>query len=116
MMSRLQALTTRPIAITEAASSSRATVDDVSAKSRWIADFFNYVATSPAKMSNWFNSDKETDWAVFGGSTGDDTFTSSSGTTYHVYDAYKAAVSSGSLTGADTTNPRLLTDAQFQGR
>jgi hypothetical protein len=44
---------------------------DVGAKSQWIADAHAYVLAGDIRMVVWFNEDKETDWMVFGGSSGD---------------------------------------------
>lgn len=65
-------------------------------------------------MVAWFNEDKETDWAVFGGSRGDVTFRYGR-TTYRAYSAYAAAVRPPALVGPTPSNPRLLTDAEFAG-
>lgn len=116
MIARLRALTTKPLAITETASSSSTTLGtSVAAKSQWITDFYSYVVSHNARMVSWFNSDKETDWAIFGGSTGDSTYAAGS-TTYKAYAGYRAAIASTALTPPDTGNPRLLTDTQFAGQ
>jgi mannan endo-1,4-beta-mannosidase len=115
MISRLRTITTKPLNITEAASTSTtATGPSMQAKSQWITDFYAYVATNNIKMVIWFNEDKETDWAVFGGGNGDGTYRYGR-TTYKTYAAYKTAVGSSNLIPSDSANLRLLTDAQFAG-
>lgn len=102
-----------PVAITEAASSSDTTAGtDVSLKSQWIGAFYGYALSQGIGMICWFNEDKETDWAVFGGSNGDGTFKFGR-TAYRTYSAYKAAVDQAALVPSDPSNARLLTDAQF---
>jgi beta-mannanase len=116
MLSRLRALTAKPVAITETASST-ATASGVSipAKSQWISDFFSYLAANNIEMVSWFNTDKETDWAVFGGVNGDGTYMAGH-TTYRTYAAYKAAVGASNLLPSTPGTPRLITDAQFSGQ
>ncbi|MBV8886396.1 MAG: hypothetical protein JO235_20710 [Chroococcidiopsidaceae cyanobacterium CP_BM_RX_35] len=115
MLSRLRALTTKPVAITEIGCTTQTSSGtNILAKSQWITDAYHYLLTNNIKMVAWFNEEKETDWSIFGGLRGDNTFTYN-GTADNIYDNYKAAVISNSLVPADTTNPRLLTDAQFAG-
>jgi len=72
MIRRLRALTGKPLAIPEYATTSvTASGPDVGAKSQWIADAHAYVLAGDIRMVVWFNEDKETDWMVFGGSSGD---------------------------------------------
>jgi hypothetical protein len=66
-------------------------------------------------MLVWFNEDKETDWAVFGGSNGDGTYVDGR-TRYKVFSAYQTAVSNSNFVGSTHGAPRLLTDAQFAGQ
>ena len=89
---------------------------DVAAKSLWITQLFNYATASAAgaRMIVWFNEDKETDWAVFGGTNGDETYRSGR-TTYKAYRSYKAAVQGSALLAAATGDPRLITDLRFTG-
>jgi mannan endo-1,4-beta-mannosidase len=116
MVTRLRAISAKPLAITEVGSTT-ATASGVSvpAKSQWIADFFTYVAARDVRLVAWFDEDKETDWAVFGGARGDGTFRYLR-TTYTTYASYRTAVGSASLVPSSTSNPRLLTDAQFAGQ
>jgi beta-mannanase len=118
-MTRLHNLTTKPIMIPEwGALSTTSTGVSVSAKSQWISDFFSYVSSQPSiRLVSSYNRDSSTshDWAVFGGWLGDQTFTAS-GVTYKTYSAHRAAVQRSNIIGPNTTNQRLLTDSQFQGR
>lgn len=116
MLSRLRAMTTKPVAITEFASTtSTSSGTSLPDKSQWIADAFNYAVTNNIKMVVWFNQDKETDWAAFGGGRGDGTFTYNS-QTYITYDTYNTSVGTNSFVSSSSTNLRLLTDAQFAGQ
>lgn len=107
----------KPLALTETASSSATPGGpDVAAKSRWITDFFAYAtsAAADARMVVWFNEDKETDWAVFGGSNGDQTYRSGRAS-YKAYAAYRAAAQASTLLPSTAGDPRLLDDARFAG-
>lgn len=116
MLSRMQTISTKPIAITELASTSAtASGINASAKGQWIADMYNYAITQNLKMVLWFNQDKETDWAAFGGAVGNGTFTYNS-QSYNVNSAYGTAVGASTFTPSTSTNPRLLTDTQFMGQ
>ena len=115
MLYRLRALTKRPIALTEfATTAATSTGINTSAKSEWIASVLNYVITQNIKMVVWFNEAKETDWKAFGGFNGDSYF-DYSGKRYNAFSTYKTGVNSSSFVPPDTANPRLLTDAQFAG-
>lgn len=114
MVDRLRALApAKPLAVTEVASTTAGA--DVAAKSAWITDLYSWLPANGVAMVVWFNTDKETDWAVFGGSAGDESFRFGR-TTYRSYSSYRKAVRSGSYRGSDVANPRLLTDDQFAGR
>ena len=108
MIGRLRAITSRPLAITELGSTTLG-----GNKATWIGDTYSYFSSQNVKMVVWFNEDKETDWAVFGGTGGDVSYKYGR-TTYKAYSAYKTAVNATTF-GADITNPRLLTDMQFSG-
>jgi len=84
-------------------------------KSAWIDSYFALAKSLDIRMNLVFNLDKEKDWAVFGGGYGDTSFLYG-GFTYRTWDAYRRNVASAAVVGSDTTNPRLLTDAQFLGR
>ena len=115
MLGRLKALTKRPIAITEfATTAATSTGINVAAKSQWIRDMLGYALAQDVKMVVWFNEAKETDWKVFGGFSGDSYF-DYSGQRHNTFSAYKSGVGSSSFIPSDPANPRLLTDAQFAG-
>lgn len=115
MIDRLKALTGKPIAITEVASSTMTDSGvNVMAKSQWVTDFYQYAINQNIKLVTWFNSDKETDWAAFGGGKGDGTLKSRR-RNYQVYNAYQSVIESADYRSSDSSNPRLLTDYQFWG-
>jgi len=96
MLGRVRALTSLPVTLSEFASTSEG-----GDKGVWITDVFNYVLTNDIRMVAWFNEDKETDWAVYGGST--------------TWSEYATAVGDAAFISSSLTNPRLLTDGQFAG-
>ncbi|HEY9237553.1 MAG TPA: hypothetical protein VIP10_01830, partial [Burkholderiaceae bacterium] len=106
----------RPLALTETASTSAFVPGgvDLAAKSAWIGQLFGYAATQDVRMLVWFNEDKETDWAIFGGSAGTETWRAGR-TTYKAYTAYRQGVQPAALVGGDPAHPRRIGDAQFQG-
>jgi len=117
MLHRLRQISAKPLALTETASSTAMPARvDVAAKSLWITDLFNYATafTTNARMIVWFNEDKETDWAVFGGLNGDETYRSGR-TTYKAYRSYKAAVQNVGLIPSMPSAPQLITDERFSG-
>lgn len=120
MVARLRELTRgqpRPLALTETASSSSMPGRvDVAAKSQWITQFFSYATSTDtaARMVVWFNEDKEADWAVFGGSNGDESYRSGR-TSYKAYRSYREAARSPALIPRDAAEPRLLNDTVFRG-
>jgi beta-mannanase len=72
MLHRLRRLTTKPLAIPEyATTTSTARGQDIAAKSQWIAGVHQYMLANDVRLAVWFNLEKETDWAIFGGSQGD---------------------------------------------
>lgn len=88
--------------------------NNVGAKGQWIVEMFDYLSIKPQiKMLCYFNIDKETDWAIFGGGRGDSTHTIGS-TVYQVYSTYKARVGAEYIISG-STNPQRITDAQFKG-
>lgn len=117
MHMRIGVLTTnRPLALTEFASSTSSFGSvSIAAKSQWTMDAMNYAAANGIRMVCWFNEDKETDWAIFGGSRGDGQFKFGR-TTYKTYSSYRSAVAAVGFVTTSATNPRLLTDAQFAGQ
>ena len=54
------------------------------------------------------------DWTVFGGSYGDSSYTISS-KTYKTYGYFRSSVQLWWVSAPDSTDPRLLSDAQFAG-
>jgi mannan endo-1,4-beta-mannosidase len=113
MVARVQAVApAKPVAVTETASTSAG--GGLTAKSDWVTDLYAWAPANGVRMVVWFNADKETDWAVFGGSGGDGSFRWGR-TTYRTLVAYRAAAGSGPYAGSDPANPRLLTDEQFAG-
>ncbi len=114
MVVRLRALSARPLAITETASTTATAAGaSVAAKSEWVTALFDYAVGAQARMVVWFNQDKETDWAVFGGARGDGTFKYGR-TSYRTYAAYRDAVRRPEAAGSTGTG-RLISDAQFAG-
>ncbi len=118
MIARLHAKApAKPLAITETASSTSLPGKvDVAAKSQWISQLFAYAAAPAvnARMLVWFNEDKETDWAVFGGTNGDETYRSGR-SSVKAYGAYRRAVAGSGLLPSNPLDPRLITDAMFFG-
>lgn len=117
MRDRLAALTDRPLSIPEfGTTSNRSGEHDVRAKREWIEDVFDYIEANDIRMACWFNIDKETDWAVFGGARGTDTFEDPrDGERYRVYDAFREGVQRGDYVGGSTRRSGVLSDAQFRG-
>jgi hypothetical protein len=115
MLFRLRALSSRPVALTEFAStSSTLSGANIAAKSQWITDTLIYAVANDIGLLCWFNTDKETDWAMFGGANGDSQFKLGR-TTYRAYSAYRSALGIMQIVPASALNPRLLTDSQFAG-
>lgn len=112
MTARMRAVTGKPVGITETASTTSG--GTVAAKNQWVGDLFAWSLQAGVRMVAWFNEDKDTDWAVFGGSRGDVTFRYGR-TTYRAYSTYAAAVRPPAPVGPTPSNPRLLTDAEFAG-
>jgi mannan endo-1,4-beta-mannosidase len=109
-------LAARPVAVTETASTSAAADGaGLAAKRAWVAELYAWLPASGVRMVVWFDADKETDWAVFGGAGGDETVRSGR-TTYRALGAYRTAVGSAAYVGSDPTDPRLLSDDRFAGR
>jgi mannan endo-1,4-beta-mannosidase len=109
MLGRVKTLTTKPVALTEFATTSNNL--GISGKSQWITSVFQYAENNTIKMVTWFNADKETDWAIFGGVNGEETINRKK-----AYSAYRTAVGSTKYVTSDPSNARLLTDSQFAGQ
>lgn len=89
---RLTALGDAPVAITEFGTTSiTESGPDVAKKAAWIADAFAALDSLGVDMAVWFNRDKETDWAVFGGERGTERITID-GQQYEIYAAFDEAV------------------------
>jgi mannan endo-1,4-beta-mannosidase len=115
MVTRLRGFSARPLALTETASTSATTGGvDLSAKSLWISQFFDYALANNARMLVWFNEDKEADWAIFGGSNGTETYRSGR-TSYKAFTSYREAARSNALLASNPGDPRLLSETLFRG-
>ncbi|MEN3271979.1 MAG: mannan endo,4-beta-mannosidase [Actinomycetota bacterium] len=114
MVARLRAMAPKkPVSVNEAGAATAALIG----KSAYITAYFDWLAANDIRMAIWFNLDRATtrqNWAVFGGSSGDETFTDGL-KTYRAWRAYRVGIASTTIVGSDAANPRLLTDAQFLG-
>jgi beta-mannanase len=115
MAQRLRAISPRPLALTETAATTATTGGvNLGAKSAWISQLFAYTLAANVRMLVWFNEDKETDWAIFGGSNGTETYRAGRAS-YKAYTTYRQGVQPGTLVGSDPKDARLLSDPLFQG-
>ncbi len=117
MIDRLRALAGNdaPLSIPEYGSSSAVEGGfDPERKDEWIAETFDFFADADVRMANWFDFDKETDWAVFDGVRGTATVRID-GEDRPTYDGYRNAVTE-SIDTTEPEDPRVLTDDQFAGR
>ena len=123
MIGRLRLLAAKPIGFFETSSSAYYSGVVNLQKNLWIASLYPYARNKGIKLILWVNDNaalggtaccQVADWAVFGGSYGDISFTIS-GKTYNVYTYYKSTVGLWWLSSSDPANPRLLTDEQFHG-
>lgn len=111
MFDRLDDLTDRPRCVPEFASSSlTATGHDPERKAAWVREAFAYL-DDRVELCCWFNEDKETDWAVFGGAHGTDRVVGE--TTRRAYSAYRDALST--LDSDTPSGGRIVSDAAFLG-
>lgn len=111
----LESFADKPIAITEFACSSEDDGGhDPARKDRWIRDAFAYFEERDIRMACWFNIDKRTDWAAFGGQRGTTTATVD-GTTYEAYEEYRGVAGDPDVLGSHPNHPRVLTDKEFTG-
>ncbi|CAF3921882.1 unnamed protein product [Rotaria sordida] len=113
MITRLQNLSsTKPICINEYASTSMRirNTPNITAKNEWLQQFCTYMNNKQIKMASYFNTDKETDWAIFGGVRGNDLWGN-----YSVYTAYRDCFQSSDWILPNSTNARFISDAQFAG-
>lgn len=111
MTARLRALTSKPLSINEVGATTSGR--DVPDKAAWITQYFGWASANGVRMTAWFNDYPDL-WSVFGGTRGDQVYTAA-GRSYAVYSAYRTATQASWLAGSDSTNPRLITDAQFAG-
>jgi len=112
---RVRDIADKPLALTEFGSSSR--FDDAfhpEKKADWIEASFQLIRENDIRMACWFNVEKETDWAIFGGSRGTDTFEYLN-STYNVYSEYKDAVIRGGALPSRSEHPRRLSTDEFEG-
>lgn len=112
MVSRIRNISNRPLALTEVASSSVTDAgNDPALKGQWIMDLLPYLTEKEFAMVVWFNEDKETDWAIFGGRYGTEvTFDGK-----QAYSEYRITVADPVFVSATTRNSRLLSNARFTG-
>ena len=115
MIARIRGLSsTKPICINEYGTTSFRTgnISDIQSKLDWLKQFCDYMNNNQIKMASYFNTDKETDWAIFGGIHGDILWHN-----YSAYTAYKDCLQqSNDWITPNYTNPRLITDEQFAGQ
>ena len=115
MLDRVRELTDHPVAIPEFGSTSyRNGAYRPEEKARWIRNVLSFVTRHNIKMHCWFNLDKETDWAVFGGEHGTST-AQIDGETYNSYEAYRRGISSDQFIGGRDEEMPRITDEQFRG-
>lgn len=95
-LDRLRALTDRPCFVPEIGCTSvAADGPDPVRKGEWIQNAVAYLHDRDVRAICWFNQDKETDWAVFGGTRGTGSwYDDEAGTRYRVYTEFDAALSS----------------------
>lgn len=115
MLDRMRRLADKPIAFPEFGTTSlRDGAHALDAKAEWITAAFEFVRREGIEMACWFNIDKETDWAVFGGARGTVTY-SEGGTTYDAYGAYRDAVTDDGFVSSRPQSERVLTHGAFLG-
>lgn len=92
-------------------------------KIQWMRDMGGFTSyyTGPngsrVKLLAYFNIDKETDWAIFGGSLGrgNESYTYQ-GVTYRGYSTYREMMQWSNYIGSPGNHPRVINDAQFRGQ
>ena len=116
MVARLEVVSSKPIAIPEWGSTAYTTSGySPSSKAAWITNLLGtYIPANPIiQMELTFDIDYsggDEDWSVYGGNNGD---TTNDG--YNAYSEYASGIKESQYIGATTSNPRLLTTAQFAG-
>ena len=99
----------KPLCVPEIGCSSlTADGHDPARKAEWIRDAFDYF-DGRAGLCCWFNEDKETDWAIFGGERGTEGV-AAGGDSYAYYPAYREALAG----RASTALP--IDETTFRGR
>jgi len=86
-------------------------ISNITMKIEWLNQFCDYINKNSVKLATYFNIDKETDWAIYGGQRGDSVWNG-----VNVYTAYKNCLQTNDWIQPNSTNPRLITDDQFAGR
>jgi len=120
----LRNISSKPIGIVEwgVTSVSSQGVMNVTDKSNWITQMCNYVEQNGIKFAIYYDVSSAVtpdgvDWSVWNATNGDSSYVyvDANGVkeTIYTYSAY--ANCTRRWTGADVSNPRLLTDSQFQG-
>lgn len=91
MLDRVTDLAEKPIALPEFGTTSyRDGRYRPNEKAEWIDAVFDLIERRDIRMACWFNIDKESDWAVFGGERGTDIYTDDPlSRTYNVYETYR---------------------------
>jgi len=122
MINRIRTLSPgTPIALIEVASTSVVAHGppvnhNHTAKWIWVSQLYSYVQDRDIRMVVYFNIDKETDWGIYGYSTGDELFTTIYGTSYNASSIYRLSVQTPIFFPSDLLhNRRQITDDQFQG-
>jgi len=111
----LESIADKPLAVTEFGCSSESDRGhNPTRKDRWIRDAFSYFKERGVRMACWFNTDKRTDWAVFGGERGTATATVD-GSTYEAYEAYRIVADDPGILGPHRNHPRVLAGEEFAG-
>lgn len=114
MIQRLKTISSsKPICINEYASTSAFVnnISNIATKNNWLTDFCIYMDTQSIKMASYFNTDKETDWAIFRGSFGNSVWNNLT-----AYTAYKDCFNTSFWIVSNSTNTRILTNEQFSGK
>ncbi|MFC7097905.1 glycoside hydrolase family 26 protein [Halobaculum marinum] len=89
MLDRVAGCSARPLCVPEfGCGSERATGPDPDAKSAWLADAFATFVDRDVRLAGYFGTDKETDWAVFGGERGANTIRVD-GRSYRTYPGFR---------------------------
>lgn len=112
MLARLRALSSRPIAIAETATSSRG---GKYRKSGWAESLLLWAPRAGVRMVVWFDVDKEADWALFGGARGDERHRPGPGRGWRAYSGWRRGLAAVEVAEPDPARPGLLADELFLG-